>query len=148
MMKKYLWLLLSVAIVACSSIAQNSQKEQAKAVFDQAVAIYQQKNYAQALPLFAQASEMGNIKANCYIGLSYLNGTGVAKDVNKAFEQFSFAAERGDVTSKYWLVYCYENGLGTSKEMTKAVYWYQQAAKRTDHIGEPAREALKRLGYH
>ena len=119
-----------------------------KAVFDQAVTIYQQKDYAQALPLFAQASEMGHIKANRYIGLSYLNGRGVAKDVDKAFEQFSFAAERGDVTSKYWLGYCYENGLGTPKEMTKAVYWYQQEAKRTDHIGEPAREALKRLGYH
>lgn len=148
MMKKYLWLLLSVAIVASSATAQNNQKEQAKAVFDQAVTIYQQKDYAQALPLFAQASEMGHIKANRYIGLSYLNGRGVAKDVDKAFEQFSFAAERGDVTSKYWLGYCYENGLGTPKEMTKAVYWYQQAAKRTDHIGEPAREALKRLGYH
>lgn len=139
-MKKYLWLLLSMAIVTCSSTAQNDQKEQAKAVFDQAVAIYQQKDYA-------QASEMGHIKANRYIGLSYLNGTGVTKDEHKAFEQFSLAAERGDVTSKYWLGYCYENGLGTPKEIAKAIYWYQQAAKRTDHIGEPAREALKRLGY-
>lgn len=146
-MKKYLWLLLSMAIVTCSSTAQNDQKEQAKAVFDQAVAIYQQKDYAQALPLFTQASEMGHIKANRYIGLSYLNGTGVTKDEHKAFEQFSLAAERGDVTSKYWLGYCYENGLGTPKEMTKAIYWYQQAAKHTDHIGEPARETLKRLGY-
>lgn len=145
-MKKYLLLLFSIAIVACSSNVQDSQKEQAKAVFDQAVAMYQQKDYAQALPLFAQASEMGHLKANRYIGLSYLNGEGVKKDVNKAFEQFSLAAERGDVTSKYWLGYCYENGLGTPKEMTKAVYWYQQAAQRTDHVGEPARQALTRLG--
>lgn len=88
---------------------------------------------------------MGHLKANRYIGLSYLNGEGVKKDVNKAFEQFSLAAERGDVTSKYWLGHCYENGLGTPKDLTKAVYWYQQAAQRTDHVGEPARQALTRL---
>ncbi|MDG2953792.1 tetratricopeptide repeat protein [Bisgaard Taxon 10/6] len=145
-MKKYLLLLLSFAVVACHANPQDSQKERAKAVFDQAVAIYQQKDYAQALPLFAKASEMGHIKANRYIGLSYLNGEGVEKDGAKAFEQFNFAAERGDTTSKYWLGYLYENGIGTTKSLEKAIYWYRQGAERSDHVGEPARAALKRLG--
>ncbi|WP_373818489.1 tetratricopeptide repeat protein [Glaesserella sp.] len=143
---KKIWLyLVSATLIACQSSPQLSQKEQAKQVLNQGIAAYNQQQYVQALDYFQQANQLGHMKAERYIGLSYLNGYGVAKDPNKAFAAFQSAAAKGDITSQYWLGYLYENGIGTTKNLTQAVSWYQKSATRTDHIGEPAREALKRL---
>lgn len=60
------------------------------------------------------------MKAPRYLGLMYLNGEGVAQNVQTAFAYFTQAAEAGDITGQYWLGYCYENGVGTEKDMTQA----------------------------
>lgn len=140
-MKKSLLFIATLALAAC----QSAPKEQAKQALDQGIEAYNQQNYTQALAFFQQAEALGHFKAGRYLGLSYLNGNGVNKDPVKAFSAFSSAAEKGDVTSQYWLGYLYENGIGTAKDLTQAINWYQKSATRTDHIGEPAREALKRL---
>ena len=123
----------------------SAQHEQAKAVFDQALAAYNTQDYATALPLFRQAAAQGFFKADRYIGLAYLNGLGVAQDSAQAFAAFTRASDK-DITGQYWLGYCYENGIGTTQDMQQAVYWYQKSAQRGDHVSQPAIDALKRLG--
>ncbi len=144
-MQKFFILLVGFLTIACQSSSQDAQKEQAKQMLDQGIAAYNQQHYADALTYFRQADALGHMKAERYIGLSYLNGYGVAQDSAKAFAAFQSAAQKGDITSQYWLGYLYENGIGTTKDLTQAVSWYQKSAIRTDHVGEPAREALKRL---
>lgn len=136
-MGKYLAALFALCLIACA--------DRGRAVFNQAQALYQQQQYAQALPLFQQATALGDLKASRYIGLSYLHGEGVEKDPVKAFDAFQVAAERGDITSQYWLGYLYEQGIGTEKDLAQAVVWYKRSAQRGDHISQPAIDALKRL---
>lgn len=114
-------------------------------MLDEAVALYQKQDYAQALPYFVQAEQAGQMKAPRYLGLMYLNGDGVAKDPSAAFGYFQKAAARGDITGQYWLGYCYEHGVGTAKDMNQAIEWYRKSAERGDHISQPAIDALKRL---
>ena len=43
------------------------------------------------------------MKAPRYLGLMYLNGEGVAQNVQTAFAYFTQAAEAGNITGQYWL---------------------------------------------
>ena len=150
-MKKSL-LLLALALAACTTPptparpeTQSPQHEAAKAVFDQALAAYQNQDYAAAWPLLREAAAQGFFKADRYIGLMYLNGNGTDKNPQQAFAAFKRASAK-DITGQYWLGHCYENGIGTAQDMAQAVYWYQKSAQRGDHVSQPAIDALKRLG--
>ena len=138
----------SVALAACAapdSLPQDTsaqtqtdnRREQSRTILNQAVALYQNGDYAAALPLFRQSAAMGNLKAPRYIGLMYLNGSGLPQDPAQAFAQFQAAAGKGDITSQYWLGWCYENGRGTARNDAQALYWYGVSAQRGDHIAAP-----------
>ena len=139
-------LVLATLTVLLSACAISSQKEQAKALLDEGIALHQKQDYQHAMPYFEQAQQAGHMKAPRYLGLMYLNGEGVAQNAQTAFAYFTQAAEAGDITGQYWLGYCYENGVGTAKDMTQAVRWYQKSAARGDPVSQPAMDALNRLG--
>ena len=143
---KFKILVLAILTVLLTACAAPSQKEHAKALLDEGIALYQKQDYQHAKPYFEQAQQAGHMKAPRYLGLMYLNGEGVAKNAQTAFAYFTQAAEAGDITGQYWLGYCYENGVGTAKDMTQAVRWYQKSAARGDHVSQPAIDALNRLG--
>ena len=139
-------LVLAILTALLTVCAAPSQREQAKALLDEGIALYQKQDYQHAKPYFEQAQQAGHMKAPRYLGLMYLNGEGVAQNAQTAFAYFTQAAEAGDITGQYWLGYCYENGVGTAKDMTQAVRWYQKSAARGDHVSQPAIDALNRLG--
>lgn len=143
---KFKTLVLTTFAALLAACATPSQREQAKALLDQGIALYQKQDYRHAMPYFEQAQQAGHMKAPRYLGLMYLNGEGVAQNVQTAFAYFTQAAAAGDITGQYWLGYCYENGVGTEKDMTQAVRWYQKSAARGDHVSQPAIDALNRLG--
>ena len=139
-MKSKLSALAATALLAaCSAVPHHN--EQAKALLDEGITLYQKQDYQHAKPYFEQAQQAGHMKAPRYLGLMYLNGEGVAKNAQTAFAYFTQAA-----TGQYWLGYCYENGVGTEKDMTQAMRWYQKSAARGDHVSQPAIDALNRLG--
>ena len=144
-MKSKLSALAATALLtACSAVPHHN--EQAKALLDEGITLYQKQDYQHAKPYFEQAQQAGHMKAPRYLGLMYLNGEGVAKNAQTAFAYFTQAAAAGDITGQYWLGYCYENGIGTAKDMTQAVRWYQKSATRGNHVSQPAIDALNRLG--
>ena len=141
MKKSFIFLCLLLGLTACHT-PQSAKHSPDKALFDQAVSLYQAQDYQTAKPLFEQST---HLKAKRYLGLMYLNGQGVAKDDNKAFDNFKQASEQGDITSQYWLGFCYENGIGAKADLNQAITWYQKSAQRGDRISQPAIDALKRL---
>ncbi|MGX2973981.1 tetratricopeptide repeat protein [Ursidibacter arcticus] len=145
-MKKWLLypLMISLTMTACSK-TRSPEQEQARSTMLQGVSFYEKQQYPTALPLFEKATAQGDSKAPRYLGLAYLNGNGVTKDLPKAFEFFQLGADRGDITSKYWLGYLYENGFGVTKDLSSAYHWYQQASVRRDHVSAPAMTALARF---
>jgi TPR repeat protein len=62
------------------------------------------------------------------LGLSYKNGTGVAKDTSVAATWFEKAAAHKDIPSLMSLGTLYQRGLGVDEDGERAFALYQQAA--------------------
>jgi hypothetical protein len=77
------------------------------------------------------------------LGVSYLNGTGVKRDLPAAFAFLSLAAEQGDASAMNSLAGMYEKGLGTDADRKKAIELYAKASQAGN---QPARDNLQRLG--
>ena len=76
------------------------------------------------------------------LGVSYLNGTGVKRDLLAAFAFLSLAAEQGDASAMNSLAGMYEKGLGTDADREKAIELYAKASQAGN---QPARDNLQRL---
>lgn len=154
-MKNIVCIMMIMALTACANYQQISDvknttmadpdKIKAGELLKQATTLYDKGDYQNALSAFTDADKAGHFKAKRYLGLMYLNGQGVAKNDQTAFEYFKSASENGDITAQYWLGVCYENGIGTKSDLNQAIFWYQKSAERGDHISQPAIDALKRL---
>jgi len=75
-------LAISALLAACSAVPHHN--EQAKALLDEGIALYQKQDYQHAMPYFEQAQQAGHMKAPRYLGLMYLNGEGVAQNAQTA----------------------------------------------------------------
>jgi TPR repeat protein len=82
----------------------------------------------------------GNAEAQWKLGKLYANGTGVAKDYNKALMWFQKAADQGDSRAQNSLGVMYQYGKGVPIDFAQALSWYtksaaQNDAKAQDNIG-------------
>ena len=83
------------------------------------------ENYIQANTYFKKAAELKYAPAFCSLGLSYLKGLGVKKDVDKAigyFEDSVFAGSRKCATN---LILLYTNGIELPVNYCLAKKWMQ-----------------------
>ncbi|KAI8887598.1 HCP-like protein [Backusella circina FSU 941] len=67
------------------------------------------------------------------LGELYLNGDGVEKNEQTAFDYFKIAADQGHVNAQYKLGFIYDNGLGLDQDYVTAIAWYKKAASQ-NHI--------------
>ncbi len=61
--------------------------------------------------------------------MSYKNGKGTEKNLERAFYWYQKAVENGNINAQYNLATLYYKGEGTEKNLEKAFYWYQKAAE-------------------
>jgi Sel1 repeat len=76
------------------------------------------------------------------LGMIYLNGTGMRRDVSTAFLFLSWAAQTGHVSAMNNLGTMYEKGWGTDSDRKKALELYTKAAQLGNQL---ARDNLQRL---
>ena len=76
--------------------------------FQQGNRFYEQKDYANALPYFQRAAEVGNVDAQNNLGVMYHFGEGVSKDFSKAAEWYRKAAEKNHVKAQFNLGVLYQ----------------------------------------
>jgi len=86
------------------------------------------KNEKKAAEWYEKAAELGNSRAQNWLGLLYQHGNGVPKDEEKALKLFAEAAEKGCIAAQNHLGLLYENGIMVLKDEKKAVEYYQMAA--------------------
>ncbi len=96
---------------------------------DLGVAYFRQNNYSDAAKCFAKAAEQGYPKAQCHLGICYMDGLGVAKDEAEAVKWFSKAAEQGVAHAEYCFGVAYFFGRGVSKDFSLALDWWRRAAE-------------------
>ena len=87
-----------------------------------------------------QAAELGNVAAQCNLGLMYAQGEGLPCDYAEAEKWLRNAAEQDDPRAQYNLGVLYLNGNGALKNDSLAVEWLKKSAEQ-GHV-----EAQKSLG--
>ena len=112
--------------------------------FEQAVKLYAQGRYAEAVPLYCYFAEHGNVKAQVSLGAMYRTGKGVMQDYKQALYWYGKAAKQGNVIAQVCLGYLYLTGKGTSQNYRLGGFWYRKAAEHGDTI---VKGMLKKLNY-
>ncbi|MBR1813168.1 MAG: SEL1-like repeat protein [Lachnospiraceae bacterium] len=91
-----------------------------------------------------KAVDAGDTKAPRYLGLAYLNGEAVEKNLEEAAKWFAVGSERGDITSKIELGKMYMAGEAVEQDYMKArELFLQTVGGRADHVNA---EAMALLG--
>ena len=75
-----------------------------------------------------EKAEAGEPAAARIIGDCYLTGTGVSRDVNKAWRWYSKAAGKQDLEARYRIACLYRDGIGVKQNDREAAYWFGRAA--------------------
>ena len=79
-----------------------------------------------------QAAEEGDPQAQCYLGVCFQNGQGVAQDFQEAVKWYRRAAEQDDPVAQCYLAVCYLHGTGVPQELGEAAKWLREAAEQSD----------------
>jgi S1-C subfamily serine protease len=90
------------------------------------------KWYGKAADQYRKAAEQGDDRAQCNLGLMYLNGQGVPQDYAEAAKWYRKAAEQGQVNSQYNLGVQYSKGQGVPQNDVEAYIWLSLAAAQGD----------------
>ena len=95
---------------------------------EKALIYYNQKRYKDALTMFVELAQYRYAPSIYYIGLCYLNETGLTKNDEQAYKFISNAAERGEPRAIHDLAVLTEEGIGTAKNEALAHKYYESAA--------------------
>ncbi len=89
---------------------------------------YDRANLSTALTVWLESAQLGDLKAQTYVGEIYEKGLGVQPDYEKAFYWYRKAADQGNARAKLNLAYLYEKGLGVPEDKAMALNLYRSAA--------------------
>jgi TPR repeat protein/transglutaminase-like putative cysteine protease len=110
------------------------------AEYSEGVNAYLTQNYKLAMVRLKPFAELGNARAQSYVGIMYETGRGVELNRGEAISWFLKAAEQGDAFSQSHLGYAYEQGLGIARDEKLAAQWYAKSADQ-DYAYSQARLA-------
>ncbi len=130
--------LLFVVFVMWRLIApqfSTNQSQDISSIERQADALFQQKQYSEALPLFDRACTAGNGEACKGLGWLYANGLGVAQDYFRAAELFSKSCDEGNAKGCNNIGISYANGKGVTKDYHRAAKFFSEACDRGEAMG-------------
>lgn len=85
-------------------------------------------NAERGVQLLKTAAGEKFLRAHYFLGLAYLNGTGVKQDLGESLRWFRIAADKGHADSQEAVANAYELGLGVSADLNQATEWRKKAA--------------------
>lgn len=91
------------------------------------VELYQEGQYAQAIPYFQQAAKEGDAQAQLWVGYMYLNGKGVSQDAQIGLNMINKSIAQDYLPAIVELGHCYRNGAGVPASPVKAFNLYKKA---------------------
>ena len=92
--------------------------------------LFPKQDFKKAMYYFEQAADAGHPKAIGCIGVLWLNGLGVEKNVQKGLAFLEKSATLGEVHSQYNLGLIYRIGEDVEQDLTKAEFWFKHSAER------------------
>jgi TPR repeat protein len=97
--------------------------------FEDGVAAYQRADYANAIRIWHELGEAGDIRAIYNLGVLFDLGQGVAQDPARAAVYFNHAAQGGHPRAMSNYGRLLEQGRGVAKDEAQAAYWFHKAAE-------------------
>ena len=91
---------------------------------------YLKKEFKNAFFHWKPLTEAGDMNAQYFIGIMYLNGQGTSKNWVEAARWFQASAEQGDVGAQYLFGEMNLKGMGLIKDFRKAGSWFTKAAEQ------------------
>ena len=98
------------------------------ASLDDAIALYDKKQYQLALPTIQEEANKGNAKAQWYFGLMLFDGKGVKQNLKESVNWILKSANQNYPNAQYGMGYLYDKGKGVGKNPRKAFEWYNKAS--------------------
>ena len=77
-----------------------------------------------------KAAKLGNTQSQQELGIIYLFGKGVPKNIDKAAKWLHQAANSGDMRAQMRMGELYKNGLGVPKNYSTALKWFRKSATK------------------
>src|SRR6185295_9617502 len=96
--------------------------------FDEAVALYSDKNYKEALSVAKPLADSGDARAMAMLGTLYQNGQGVKKDLKAAVKWLTAAGEKEHPGAQFQLAIIYLDGVSGKPDLKAAESWMKRAA--------------------
>lgn len=93
------------------------------------ICYYYLKQYDKALEIFKETIDDWGGESLYYIGLCYLDGNGVDKSLETAFNNFLKSAEKKNVKAQYQVGMMYKDGEGVIKDAEQAFHWFKLSAE-------------------
>ena len=103
------------------------QQVDAAALNRQALDAAMEGNYETAIPLFRKAAELNHAGAINNLAAMFVNGTGVARDMQQALTLFERSADLGNAEAAENAARIYNYGIGRGKDPSRARNWYGKA---------------------
>lgn len=88
------------------------------------------KDYNKAISCFEKAGQKGSLYAVTMLGVYYLEGNHVTKNVKKAFEYFVYAADRGYAPAQCNLGYLFFSGEEVEKDEKRAFDFFKKSMEQ------------------
>jgi TPR repeat protein len=98
--------------------------------FELGMAAYQSADYATALQEWLPLAEQGSAGAQYNLGIMYVAGQGVSKDVAEAVRWYQLAAEQGAADAQFNVGIAYRSGLGVLQDAAEAGRWFRFSAEQ------------------
>jgi hypothetical protein len=104
------------------------------------------QDYSEALKLFTQAGEKGDVKAQIRVGSLYEDGKGAPQNDAEAVKWYRLAAEQGNASAQSSMGFAYSRGQGVPQDYVLAHMWYNlsAAAEQYTHIAQTLRDFVAR----
>lgn len=107
---------------------------------------YLAHDFERAMERLKPLAEIGNARAQAYLGAMYRDGSGTRRDVVEAARWFRLSAEQGDAYGQEQLAYLQETGPGHFRDEKQAADWYAKAAEQGQTYSQARLAAMYRDG--
>lgn len=120
----------NVVMTECRIVQQINPSESYYSLFCEATLDYEYKNCAASLKKFEECYKSGDkTESPYYLGMMYINGSGVSVNTKEAPKWFSIAAEHNNAKAQHDLGLLYIEGIGVEKSPERFFFWTLKAAK-------------------
>lgn len=98
--------------------------------FSDALRVYKSGKYAEAFAALLPLAKSGHAESEALLANMYLNGEGIAVDLNEAARWTQLAAEQGDPVAQHNLGLMYHDGKGVTADLSESARWTRLAAEQ------------------